>query len=87
MNNLKHYRQLKGISQDKLAKLADCTVRYYQDVEYGKCIPNVYLAIRLCDILGVKDIRDVFPHHAADSSKLNNFEKSMTNSSSKKPKS
>lgn len=83
MNNLKHYRKLKGLSQDKISKLAGCTVRYYQDLEYGKRVPNVYLAIALCDILDVVNIRELFPPQAAESNKLNIFEKSMTNSSSK----
>lgn len=83
MNNLRHFRKLKGLSQDKISKLAGCTVRYYQDLEYGKRMPNVYLAIALCDVLGVVDIREIFPPQATESSKLNILEKSMTNSSSK----
>ena len=60
-NNLKHYRcQIEGMTQDKLAKLADITLRGYQKLEYGKARPRYDTLRKLAKALGVTEY-DLYP--------------------------
>ena len=53
-NNIKKYRQKKGLSQDKLAKLADVTHTTLVKLESGaNDNPTVKTLIKLADSLGV----------------------------------
>ena len=52
-NNLKYYRRKKGLTQAKLAKMADIAEQYYQKLEYGKSKPGHEVAQRLATALGV----------------------------------
>ena len=60
-NNLKKIRGEKDLRQWQVAESVGISVRHYQALEYGDNVPNVHLAIRVADELGVKDIRDLFP--------------------------
>lgn len=39
---LKHYRNVKGLSQEKLSSKAHLTIRYYQELEAGEKRPSIY---------------------------------------------
>ena len=53
-NNIKKYRQKRGLSQDKLAKLADVTHTTLVKLESGaNDNPTVKTLIKLADSLGV----------------------------------
>ena len=63
-NNLKRYRKEKGLTQTEMARAAEISERHYQELEYGKNIPNVYAAILMADKLNVIDLRNLFPKQA-----------------------
>ena len=53
--NLKKIRKKKGLSQDKLAKLADVTLTTLVKLESGaNSNPTIRILIRLADVLNVK---------------------------------
>ena len=56
---IKKYRQKKGYTQEYIANKLNISLRYYQQIEYGKSIPNVILGIKLSNILGCRP-EDIF---------------------------
>lgn len=56
---LKFKRIERGLTQANVAQESGISERSYQRIEAGK-ITNVYTAIRIADILGVLDLRDLF---------------------------
>lgn len=56
---IKQYRIKKGYTQEYIANELKISLRYYQNIEYGKSIPNVILGIKLSNILGVRP-EDIF---------------------------
>lgn len=56
---IKKYRIEKGYTQEYIANQLNISLRYYQQIEYGKSIPNVILGIKLSHILGVAP-EDIF---------------------------
>jgi len=61
-NNLKHYRKENGLSQVAVAKTVRISERYYQDLERGISIPNIYIAQRIAKSLQT-EIEKVFPDY------------------------
>lgn len=59
-NNLKEVRTQKGLTQRAIANAAGTSERVYQDYEYGRRTPNVYMAIRIAKALGT-DVTQLFP--------------------------
>lgn len=53
-------RKEKRMSQNEIAHKAGISLKSYQRVESGEQKPSVYVAIRIADALGVKDIRELF---------------------------
>lgn len=51
-NNVREYREYKGVSLRWLAEKVGCGTSTLCDVERGKSIPNVRLAIRIAKALG-----------------------------------
>jgi putative transcriptional regulator len=51
---IKLYRNQKGYTQEQVAALLGITLRHYQNIEYGKTIPNYLLGYRLCLILDIE---------------------------------
>lgn len=51
-NNVREYREYKGVSLRWLAGKVRCGTSTLCDVERGKSIPNVRLAIRIAKALG-----------------------------------
>lgn len=57
---LRAAREQSGKTQAQVAREANIAERLYQDYEYGKREPGVRTAIRIADVLGVIDLRDLF---------------------------
>ena len=51
-NNVREYREYKGVSLRWLAGKVGCGTSTLCDIERGKSIPNVRLAIRIARVLG-----------------------------------
>lgn len=51
-NNVREYREYKGVSLRWLAGKVGCWASTLCDIERGKSIPNVRLAIRIARVLG-----------------------------------
>ena len=51
-NNVREYREYKGVSLRWLAGKVGCGTSTLCDIERGKSIPNVRLAIRIAKALG-----------------------------------
>jgi len=52
--NIKKYREAKGLSQEKLAELVDLSREYISDVERGHKRISLKKLFMLTDVLGVK---------------------------------
>lgn len=50
---LKEAREKKGFTQEKLAWKINITSRYYLEIEKGRSIPSVVLALEICSQLEV----------------------------------
>ena len=59
-NNMQVYRESKGFTQEELARQLNISLRYYQQLEYQKYRPNVFIALKFSKILNV-DPYDIFP--------------------------
>ena len=57
--NLKEIRKAKGYSQERIARELNITTRHYQRIENEESVPNVYIAIKLSDLLKT-DIKLLF---------------------------
>jgi DNA-binding XRE family transcriptional regulator len=59
---IKEAREAAGYTQEKLVyeinNTMNCTLRNYQNIEYGVVIPNVTLALQISHLLNV-DPRDI----------------------------
>ena len=51
---IKVYRKLRGVSQVKLAAIANTGARFIGDLENGKPTVQLDKALRVADILGIK---------------------------------
>jgi len=60
MNNLKIFRDKKGITQKVLAEKADLSIRSYQRYETGERTPNTFLAQKLALLLETT-VSELFP--------------------------
>jgi DNA-binding XRE family transcriptional regulator len=60
VNKVKEYRQLADISQEKLARYCDCTLRTIQNIENKDYSPSVYLAIKIKNALNALNVEDIF---------------------------
>lgn len=52
INHVREYREYKGVSLRWLARKVGCGASTLCDIERGKSIPNVRLAIRIARVLG-----------------------------------
>lgn len=50
---LEKARRLKGRTQDEVAEAAGCSVTFYNRIERGLQMPNVDIALRICQFLEV----------------------------------
>ena len=51
-NNVREYREYKGVSLRWLARKVGCGTSTLCDIEKGRSVPNVRLAIRIARTLG-----------------------------------
>ena len=57
---LRAAREKSGKTQAQVAREANIAERLYQDYEYDKREPGVRTAIRIANVLGVTDLRELF---------------------------
>lgn len=55
---LREARENKGISQGKLSRLVDISLKHYQNIEHGLTAPTIHIALHICEILDV-DPREI----------------------------
>ena len=60
-NNLKEHRTAVKMTQEVLARKANCTERAIRKYESGDQVPNIYIVIRMADALGIENVRELFP--------------------------
>jgi putative transcriptional regulator len=51
-------RKRAGISQEKLSRMINVSLKHYQNIEYGVAFPTVTIALHICEILD-KDPREI----------------------------
>lgn len=51
-NNVREYREYKGVSLRWLARKVGCCASTISAIEREKCVPGVYLALRIAKALG-----------------------------------
>lgn len=61
---IKDFRAKKGLTQTQVAEQAGITVTSYQRIEYGTQRPSLTTAIRIANILGVIDLRELWKDDA-----------------------
>lgn len=52
MNHVREYREYKGVSLRWLARKVRCCASTISAIEREKCVPGVYLALRIAKALG-----------------------------------
>ncbi|MDR1452382.1 MAG: helix-turn-helix domain-containing protein [Candidatus Margulisbacteria bacterium] len=57
--NIKSFRKIAGLTQEKLADKAGLTLRYFQHIESGVGIPAIPTLIKIAQALN-KNIKDFF---------------------------
>ena len=67
MSILKEIRRKAGLTQAQTAALAGINVLTYQRYEYEKRYPDVLTALRIADVLKVKDLRKIWSGHSTSS--------------------
>lgn len=50
---LKDVREQKGLSQEKISRAVNISLKHYQNIEYGVTMPTVNIALHICEILEV----------------------------------
>jgi Predicted transcriptional regulators len=60
MNELKRFRQSKGMSQEKMARTLDITLSYYAQVERGVALFSREFILKMKRAFPELDINDVF---------------------------
>lgn len=51
--NLRDARKLKQLSQEKVSRLVNISLKHYQNIEYGIAMPTVNIALHICEVLEV----------------------------------
>lgn len=59
-NRLKEKRTKLKLTQEQIARKTDITLTYYRNVESGKSIPTVEIAIKIMKALNEYDIEEIF---------------------------
>ncbi|HIS88152.1 TPA: helix-turn-helix transcriptional regulator [Candidatus Avigastranaerophilus faecigallinarum] len=52
-NNIKKYRNKRGLTQDKLSEMASISCDYLSEIERGKKIPSLKRFIAIADALDI----------------------------------
>lgn len=59
--NVKKYRKLRGLIQEKLSEMADISTDYLSEIERGKRIPRIVVIDRLAEALDIDSYRLFMP--------------------------
>lgn len=51
-------RKQKGLSQEKLSREVNVSLKHYQNIEHGITVPTVTIALHICEVLEV-DPREI----------------------------
>ncbi|WP_088832266.1 helix-turn-helix domain-containing protein [Paenibacillus tyrfis] len=51
-------RKQKQLSQEKISRIINVSLKHYQNIEYGITISTVTIALHICEVLGI-DPREV----------------------------
>ena len=62
MNKLKTMRNAANLTQEATAKRAGISYRAYQNYESGTCVPNVYAALKIANVLN-STVEELFSTH------------------------
>lgn len=65
---IKEAREKKNLSQEKVSRAINISLKHYQNIEHGVTMPTVNIALHICEILEVdpriidewKDRRDSY---------------------------
>ncbi|MFF0828808.1 helix-turn-helix transcriptional regulator [Brevibacillus sp. NPDC003359] len=55
---LKEARTQKKLSQEKIARTINVSLKHFQNIEYGITIPTVTIALHICEVLDI-DPREI----------------------------
>lgn len=55
---LREARNHKGISQERLSRIINVSLKHYQNIEHGLSVPTVTIALHICEILDI-DPREI----------------------------
>jgi len=50
---LREARENKSISQEKLSRAVNISLKHYQNIEHGITTPTVNIALHICEILDI----------------------------------
>ncbi|TDG00899.1 helix-turn-helix domain-containing protein [Paenibacillus piri] len=50
---LKEAREKRGISQEKISRAVNISLKHYQNIEHGITAPTVNIALHICEVLEV----------------------------------
>ena len=51
MNKIKEVREMQNITQEEIARITGYSLSQIRNIEKGRSIPNVYLAMQIAEIL------------------------------------
>ena len=57
INNLRKFRNSRGISQMKLAEMCDTATSYIGEIEIGRRFPSLKLIEKISEVLGIEPYR------------------------------
>jgi transcriptional regulator with XRE-family HTH domain len=55
---LKDVRKKRGLSQEKISRIVNISLKHYQNIEHGITMPTVNIALHICEVLDV-DPREI----------------------------
>jgi putative transcriptional regulator len=55
---LKDVRKKRGLSQEKISRTVNISLKHYQNIEHGITMPTVNIALHICEVLDV-DPREI----------------------------
>lgn len=50
---LKEAREKMGLSQEKICRAVNISLKHYQNIEHGIAMPTVNIALHICEVLQV----------------------------------
>jgi transcriptional regulator with XRE-family HTH domain len=65
-HNIKFYRQLKGLTQENLAEMANVSSAYIGYLERGKKTPSLDVLVRVANVLKISPDKLLEPNHEED---------------------